>query len=139
MQESPSKKCNLFNISFILKGERNMYNYYSNQYPGYTPYYTRPYQPIQSLPGKVIDNLEAVKAVDVLLDGTIGYYPLADGSAIVSKQLQQDGTSRIVIYKPGEQEKQAKYATESDLEDIKKEIEELKRKVGEPHESNANN
>jgi len=119
-----------------------MYNYYSNQYPGYTPYYTRPFQPnqpMQSLPGKVIDNLEAVKAVDVLLDGTIGYYPLADGSAIVSKQLQQDGTSRIVIYKPGEQEKQTKYVTENDLEGIKKEIEELKRKVGEPHESNANN
>ena len=109
-----------------------MYNYYSNQYPGYTPYYARPYQPsqpMQSLPGKVIDNLEAVKAVDVLLDGTIGYYPLADGSAIVSKQLQQDGTSRIVIYKPGEQEKQAKYATESDLDDIKKEIENLKKLI----------
>jgi hypothetical protein len=122
-----------------------MYNYYSNQYPGYTPYYARPQvpyqpsQPMQSLPGKVIDNLEAVKAVDVLLDGTIGYYPLADGSAIVSKQLQQDGTSKIVIYKPAEQEKQTKYVTENDLEDIKKEIEELKKKVGEQHESNATN
>lgn len=111
------------------------YNYYGNQYANYNPYYTRPQvpyqpsQPIQSLPGKVIDNLEAVKAVDVLLDGTIGYYPLADGSAIVSKQLQQDGTSRIVIYKPAEQEKQTKYVTESDLEDIKKEIENLKKQI----------
>lgn len=115
---------------------------YYNQY--YNPYYT-PYQQQYNRPsnlsGKIIDNLEAVKTADVLLDGTCSYYPLADGTAIASKQLKQDGTSRIIIYKPitDEQEKATKYITESDLETIKKEIEELKKKVGEQHESNAVN
>ena len=117
------------------------YNYY-NPYQYYTPYqsaqqYNRPVV----LQGKVIDNLEAVKAMDIPLDGSISYFPLADSSAIVSKQLRQDGTSKIVIYRPEAEEKQIKYATETDLESIKKEIEELKKqvKVGEPHESNAAN
>lgn len=120
------------------------YNYYNQYMPTYTPYYQRPqYQPISNLQGKTVDNIDVVKAVDIPLDGSISYFPLADGSAIVSKQLQQDGTSRITVYKPavGEAEKPVKFATENDLESIKKDIEELKRqvKVGEQHESNAAN
>lgn len=33
------------------------------------------------------------------MDGSVSYFPVADGSAIVSKQLQTDGTSKIQIYK----------------------------------------
>ena len=78
--------------------------YYTNQYmpTNYTPYYQREmYQPrpVVGIQGKTIDNIEVVKAIDIPLDGSISYFPLADGSAIVSKQLQQDGTSKIIIYK----------------------------------------
>lgn len=114
------------------------YNYYPYQY--YTPYQQQYSKPI-SLSGKVIDNLEAVKTADVLLDGTTSYYPLADGTAIASKQLKQDGTSRIIIYRPETETKEVKYVTETDLESIKKDIEELRKqiKVGENHESNTTN
>ena len=117
------------------------YNYYNPYQQYYTPPYQQQYVKPVALQGKIIDNIEVVKAVDIPLDGSTSYFPLADGSAIVSKQLQQDGTSRIVIYKPlvGEQEKPIKYATETDLESIKKEIEELKKKVGDHNESNATN
>lgn len=78
-------------------------------------------QPIQNkllnLQGKVIDNLEVVKATDISLDGSVNYFPLADGSAIATKQLQPNGTSKIVIYKPIENEpiKEIKYVTETDF------------------------
>ena len=33
----------------------------------------------------------------------MSYFPLTDGSAIVTKQLQQDGSSKTVIYRPVEE------------------------------------
>ena len=110
-----------------------MFNSY-NQNPYFNPYFNQ--QPQQtavpnmnirfnSLQGKSIDNLEVVKAMDIPLDGSISYFPLVDGSAIVTKQLQQDGTSKITIYKPIEAEEAAptKYAT---IEDIEKYIKGIK-------------
>ena len=104
-----------------------MFNSY-NQNPYFSPYFT-PQQPQQtavpnmnirfnSLQGKSIDNLEVVKAMDIPLDGSISYFPLVDGSAIVTKQLQQDGTSKITIYKPIEADEAVttKYATIEDIE-----------------------
>ena len=110
-----------------------MFNSY-NQNPYFNPYFNQ--QPQQtavpnmnirfnSLQGKSIDNLEVVKAMDIPLDGSISYFPLVDGSAIVTKQLQQDGTSKITIYKPIEAEEPitTKYAT---IEDIEAQIKNIK-------------
>ena len=92
-----------------------MYNNY-----GYNPYYQpqqrfnnteqqpmmTTYQPPMQLTkpttllGKAVESIDVVKATDIPLDGSISYFPLTDGSAIVSKQLQTDGTSKIVLYKP---------------------------------------
>lgn len=102
-----------------------MFNSY-NQNPYFNPYFN-PQQPQQVAPmkynagglqGKSIDNLEVVKAMDIPLDGSISYFPLVDGSAIVTKQLQQDGTSKITIFKPIEAEEatSVKYATIEDIE-----------------------
>ena len=114
-----------------------MYNNY-----GYNPYYqqqqrmqgieqqqpmmTAYQQPIQltkpsCLLGKSVDNIDVVKATDIPLDGSISYFPLTDGSAIVSKQLQTDGTSKIVIYKPTQEDRKEaiQFAT---LEDIQEAI-----------------
>lgn len=127
---------------------------YYNQYNGYTPYYPniqRPqdiYQPMQynrvtNLQGKIVDNIEVVKAIDIPLDGSTSYFPMADGTAIVSKQLQQDGTSKIIIYRPVEPEakEEQKYITQNDLKaqfgdlsvkdikDIKDEIKSLKKQI----------
>ena len=135
-----------------------MYNNY-----GYNPYYqqqrmqgieqqqpmmTTYQQPIQltkpsSLLGKSVDNIDVVKATDIPLDGSISYFPLTDGSAIVSKQLQMDGTSKMVIYKPIKEnnddskkfvtfeEMQSELAKIDilDLEDLKDEIKEIKKQL----------
>lgn len=133
-----------------------MYNNY-----GYNPYYQPRYngmtqqpnleqpiaQPIQNnvvqnrslLNGKSVDSIDVVKAMDIPLDGSISYFPIADGSAIVTKQLQIDGTSKTTIYKPIEENKEnIKYITQeefdkklekidlSEIEDLKDEIKDLR-------------
>lgn len=92
------------------------------------PQYTQP-QPIfkqqVGLQGKSVDSVEVVKAMDIPLDGTISYFPITDGSAIVTKQLQQDGSSKTIIYKPVEAEQAnnlPKYVTTEELEEKLKDI-----------------
>ena len=116
----------------------------NNQQPMMTTYQ----QPMQlakssSLLGKSVDNIDVVKATDIPLDGSISYFPLTDGSAIVSKQLQMDGTSKMVVYKPIKEnnddskkfvtfeEMQSELAKIDilDLEDLKDEIKEIKKQL----------
>ena len=119
-----------------------MYNNY-----GFNPYYQQRFQPmpqqqpveqlsvntsVQSrsfLNGKSVDSLDVVKAMDIPLDGSISYFPLTDGSAIVTKQLQMDGTSKTVVYKPIEEKNTTKYVTSEDIEVIKKDYEDLKQEI----------
>lgn len=99
----------------------------------------------QILNGKSVDSIDVVKAMDIPLDGSISYFPIADGSAIVTKQLQTDGTSKTIIYRPVNEEKKDTpvYVTMSDLEktiseldfsdveDIKDELKEVKKELKE--------
>lgn len=135
----------------------NGYNSYTQpQMPRYNPQY-QPYnnqqmqsqmqQPtmqnytpqtvqIQGLQGKTVDSVDVVKAMDIPLDGSVSYFPLVDGSAIVTKQLQQDGTSKTVIYTPNLEKKSSdpkpKYVTVEEVNKMinenypNKEIKELK-------------
>ena len=116
------------------------YNY--NMYSPYSPYYGYNQQQMQQLPrqntqqiykpqnsiglqGKVVDSLDVVKATDIPYDGSVSYFPLTDGTAIITKQLQQDGTSKVVIYKPileNEKESAPKYMTESEFKEQLKNI-----------------
>lgn len=103
--------------------QRNLGVQTNYQQPIYQPMYQVPIsQPTSSgLQGKIVDSIETAKNQDIQLDGSISYFALTDGSAIVSKQLQADGTSKTTIYRPisEEQAELPKYAT---LDDIKKEI-----------------
>ncbi len=105
----------------------NSYNLYNNPYLNYNQQFpqlqqTRQnqsmYRPQNSLQGKVVDSLDVVKATDIPYDGSVSYFPLTDGTAIITKQLQQDGTSKVIIYKPmiENEETKSKYVTETDFE-----------------------
>ena len=109
---------------------------------------TQPITPTSNigLQGKSVESLDVVRAMDIPLDGSISYFPLTDGSAIVSKQLQGDGTSKLTVYRPVEEDKKEnqKYITMDelnafmsdfdfsdiqDLLDIKDEIKDLKKQL----------
>lgn len=107
----------------------NIYNPYNNPYYNYNQQLQQSQQPRQNqsmykpqnsigLQGKVVDSLDVVKATDIPYDGSVSYFPLTDGTAIITKQLQQDGTSKVVIYKPmiENEENKSRYITENDLE-----------------------
>lgn len=101
------------------------------------PMYRQP----SGLQGKSVDNVEVVKATDIPLDGSISYFPLTDGSAIVTKQLQQDGTSKTVIYRPSNEKEEKeipKYITVDELDkaikkvdssDLRDELKTIKRQL----------
>ena len=105
-------------------------------------------QPINnptSLLGKAVESVDVVKAMDIPFDGSISYFPLTDGSAIITKQLQTDGTSKMVVYKPVQEDKKdvVKFATLedienaindldlSDIQDIRDDIKEIKKQLKE--------
>lgn len=127
---------------------------YNNQYygqvprfqpspePNYSQMYQQNYIQQKGLQGKQVESVEIVKTTEIPLDGTTSYFPVADGSAIVTKQLQTDGTSKITVFKPViEHKEEIKYVTPKDLEkainglnldeldDIKEEIKEIKKQL----------
>ena len=135
----------------------NTYNPYLNRYYGQQQ--PQPMEmPMQQqnvsqmvlnrLNGKQVESIDIVKNLEIPLDGSISYFPLVNGSAIATKQLMQDGTSKITIYEPKKEKEQIKYATIEDIDkklenldfseiddlkdelnDIKKELKELKGKL----------
>ena len=142
-------------------------------YNNYNPYYGQQQRPLQQqfdlqqpiqpyipqtmptmaknnvLQGKNVDSIDVVKATEIPMDGSVSYFPLSDGSSIVTKQLQMDGTSKITIYKPIEEKEttkeEIKYITQDELDeylnkfdfdsindelkDIKKEIKDIKKEM----------
>lgn len=128
-------------------------------YNTYNPYFQpqrfdQPLQnPMQSslqnrtfLNGKSVDSIDVVKAMDIPLDGSVSYFPLADGSAIVTKQLLNDGTSKTVVYRPvtNERPSVAYVGIEEfnelreDFNNIKKQLKEIKDKVKINEQSDSN-
>ena len=105
-------------------------------------------QPINnptSLLGKAVESVDVVKAMDIPFDGSISYFPLTDGSAIITKQLQTDGTSKMVVYKPVQENKkdEVQFATLedienaindldlSDIQDLRDDVKEIKKQLKE--------
>ena len=90
-------------------------------YPAYQPnyqqmqqvmpnYFTPPMQQMiqqnqqPSLGGKIVENIDVVKAIDIPMDGNNYYFPKADGSEIYIKKWLPNGTTDTVIFKKSEPE-----------------------------------
>lgn len=111
----------MYNQQFYPQRYSQNYPQQMQMQPSYVPLAIQNNQ--SAMQGKVVDSIEVVKAMDIPLDGSISYFPIIDGSAIVTKQLQTDGTSKMIIYEPiNEKERIPKYVT---FDDLKKELENL--------------
>ena len=84
--------------------------------------------PIQGLQGKQVESIDIVRSIEIPLDGSVSYFPVADGTTIVTKQLQNDGTTKIKIFKESENEQgNTEYVTRNELNEmLSKEKEQLK-------------
>lgn len=69
---------------------------YQNTIP---PQYNNQQQQMYGLNGEIVDGIDVVKAKNVDMTGSVVYYPQSNGEAIYTKQLQPDGTSRILTYR----------------------------------------
>ena len=108
-----------------------------------------PVQPI-GLNGEVVDSIDVVKAKNVDMSGNVTFYPKADLSEIYTKQLQLDGTSRIVTYRAVQPETTAQKDRKSDSDvdvvgmfgqlktDLLQEISDLKDMVNQISQMNQN-
>lgn len=91
-----------------------------------------------TLLGKMVDSIDAAKTMEYPLDGSTSYFVLTDGSAIVTKKLQADGTSKTTVFRPVDEDKKEvpQYVTieqldkkleslnNSDIDDFKEEVKE---------------
>ena len=50
--------------------------------------------------GKMVDSIDVVKATEIPMDGNTYYFPKADGTEVYCKQWLQNGTTRILTFKP---------------------------------------
>ena len=125
--------------NFGMYGNRNFgYPYQQNQNMQQPQQPIQPIQPITTnlgLQGKSVDSLDVVKAMDIPLDGSVSYFPLTNGTAIITKQLQQDGTSKTIIYKPIQEEEKKEevkidYLTKDDLSVFAENNNSLKNEIG---------
>lgn len=62
-----------------------------------------PYQQMQQqqvgLQGKIVESSDVVKGIDIPMDGTVYYFPKADGSEVYSKRWLSNGTTEQIVYK----------------------------------------
>ena len=97
-------------------------------YPQYTPstnMYIHQQFTQAMLQGKTVESIDVAKITEGPIDGSVGYYPLTDGSAIVSKQLQADGKTKITVYKPVELSdlgNDVKFVTPEELDEALKNV-----------------
>lgn len=123
---------------------------YGNNY-GYNPYNSYiPQRPIQQpieqntqfTPQKnvsnikQVDSIEVVRASEIPYDFNPNFFYLTDGSAIVIKQYQQDGTCKMITYKPvfTDDKPQRNFATIDEIDSLKEQIKKLEQKITELQE-----
>lgn len=98
-----------------MYGQQNNYapNYMNTQYganarpAGPNGYYQNPYpqqyQPMPSIPGRTIRNIDEVRPNEVPSDGSIGIYPQDDYSCIYAKVWGNDGLIKTFKFVPEKQ------------------------------------
>ena len=89
--------------------------------------------------GKMVDSIDVVKATDIPMDGNSYYFPKADGTEVYCKQWLQNGTTRILTFKPvlesepnnlSSEEEKLKFDTfNAILEGIQEDVKMLNEKV----------
>lgn len=72
-------------------------NQYNQSMPYNQPMVQQPQQ-MAVLNGQMVGSLDEVKGKDVDLSGNPTWYPKVDGTEVYRKQLQPDGTSKILTY-----------------------------------------
>ena len=82
--------------------------------------------------GKMVDSIDVVKATDIPMDGNSYYFPKADGTEVYCKQWLQNGTTRILTFKPVSEDNPNKVSSDTEklkIEDFNTILEGISGKV----------
>lgn len=69
--------------------------------------------------GKMVESVDMVKATDIPMDGNMYYFPKADGTEIYGKQWLASGQTRIIAYRPVENDAEGNSMTDSGKTEIR--------------------
>lgn len=103
----------------------------SNQFyqPQTQPTYMQSQIQQPKLQGKVVESEEVVRNIEVPLDGSLSYFPTADKSKIITKSIQNDGTSKILIYELINEPIKNEYVKINDFDNLKEHIIKLEKEI----------
>ena len=92
------------NPNYFSQYQQPMPNPYMDRMAQLQQYQQSLQQPVaqaqMSAIGKIVDSIDVVKATDIPMDGNSYYFPKADGTEVYCKQWLQNGTTRILTFKP---------------------------------------
>lgn len=92
------------NPNYFIQYQQPMPNPYMDRMAQLQQYQQSLQQPVSqaqmSAIGKIVDSIDVVKATDIPMDGNSYYFPKADGTEVYCKQWLQNGTTRILTFKP---------------------------------------
>lgn len=122
----------LFNPMQYPNGQTNPMNF-GNGSNGFQMPNIASAQQVQQRPfifGRVVNKIEDITPNDVPMDGTFGYFPLSDGTAIIGKSWNSNGTINTIKYCPVDTDTND-ISSNSQLDELKdyldKKFESLKR------------
>ena len=104
MQKGDSMMQPYPNPNYFSQYQQQMLNPYMDRMAQLQQYQQSLQQPVSqaqmSAIGKIVDSIDVVKATDIPMDGNTYYFPKADGTEVYCKQWLQNGTTRILTFKP---------------------------------------
>lgn len=61
-------------------------------------YSNQPYRPQSAIPGRMVENMDTVRGIEIPMDGGIYYFPKADGNEIYTKRWLPNGSTQVLRY-----------------------------------------
>lgn len=91
----------------------------------------QPYQPRMGVPGRMVSSADEITPNEVPMDGSLALFPLTDGSAILARSWNRDGTISTVMYAPTQTQEQEDQQGVT-LNDIMQELDDIRSLLQKP-------
>lgn len=92
------------------------------------------YQPANSipgLPGRIVENGDVLRTMEIPFDGNVYYFPKADGTEIYTKRWLPNGSTQIVRYvmKTDEEQQEEENALMNKLNGIEEQLQQIQKTI----------
>lgn len=92
----------------------------------------QPYQPRMGVPGRMVSSADEITPNEVPMDGSLALFPLTDGSAILARSWNRDGTISTVMYAPTQAQDNEDNRSSITLNDIMQELDDIRSLLQKP-------